>query len=293
MASTATHEATERTVSAPVTHEAKVLGLHPLAAYYALTLAISWAVELPLVAVKQGWIDVPIPFSVHYLASFGPALAALIVTALIGGRSGLAELWGRVARWRVNRPWVAFAVGSPLALAILGVLVTAVAQGQWPDLRLFGQVNYLPYLGWWVLPLWLITFGFGEEIGWRGFALPRLQKTRSASAATWILGFSWVVWHLPAFLYLNTYQNMPWIVLPGLIFGILCGAVVLTWLYNGTGGSVLMVAIWHALFDLVTASQAGQNIMPIVATAGVIACALLVANTNRPWGFRFQEKHTL
>jgi membrane protease YdiL (CAAX protease family) len=286
-------ETTQFTTSTEVEPRPSVLGLHPVVAYYILTLVLSWAVELPLVAVRQGWIDAPIPFSIHYLASFGPAVAALIVTTLVGGRAGLAELWSRIVKWRVGWPWAAFAVGSPVALAILGVVVAAIVQGQWPDLRLFGQVNYLPYLGWWVLPLWLITFGFGEEIGWRGFALPRLQKTRSASSATWILGCMWVGWHLPTFLYLNTYQSLSWIVLPGLVFGILCGAVVLTWLYNGTGGSVLMIAVWHALFDLTTASQVTQNIMPIVATAGVIAWALFVANVNKPWGFRFQKKHTL
>jgi membrane protease YdiL (CAAX protease family) len=293
MSGTVTHKASEIAVSTAVTHKAEALGRHPVVAYYALTLIFSWAVELPLVAVQQGWIDVPIPFSIHYLASFGPALAALIVTALTTGRGGLAELWARIIKWRVGWPWAVFAIGSPVALLFIGVLVTAIAQGAWPDLRLFGQVNYLPYLGWWVLPLWLVTFGFGEEIGWRGFALPRLQKSMSAPRATLVLGVLWTVWHVPAFFYLDTYQSMPWIVLPGLIFGIFCGAVLFTWLYNGTGGSVLMVAIWHALFDLVSASKAGQDIIPIVATAGVIAWALFVANVNRPWGFRFQQKHTL
>jgi membrane protease YdiL (CAAX protease family) len=160
-------------------------------------------------------------------------------------------------------------------------------------MHLLGQANYMPYLGWAVLPLWLITFGFGEEIGWRGFALPRLQKTMSVSKATLVLGLLWVFWHIPSFFYLETLASMSWFILPGFIFGVLCGAVVLTWLYNGSLGSVLMVAIWHALFDLVSASNAGQDAIPIAATAGVIAWALFVANVNRPWGFRFQEKHTL
>jgi membrane protease YdiL (CAAX protease family) len=293
MSGTVTHEAREIAISSPETHRASLVSRHPVEAYYALTLLFSWAVELPLVAAQQGWITTPIPFSIHYLASFGPTLAALVVTALISGRGGLAELWSRIVKWRVGWVWAAFAIGSPLAFVIVGVLVTAIARGSWPDLRLFGQVNYLPYLGWWVLPMWLITFGFGEEIGWRGFALPRLQKGMSAARATLILGLLWTGWHVPAFFYLDTYQNMPWIVLPGLVFGILCGAVLLTWLYNGSGGSVLMVSLWHGLFDLVTASKAGQDVIPIVATAGVIVWALIVANVNKPWGLRFQEKQVL
>jgi membrane protease YdiL (CAAX protease family) len=279
-------------VTITIAQKARIFERHPVAAYYALALIFSWAVELPLVAVRQGWAGVQLPFSLHYLASLGPAFAALILTALTGGRRSLVELWGRITKWRVGWPWAAFAVGSPVVLFGIAALAIRIVQGQWPDLRLLGQANYLPYLGWWVLPLWLATFGFGEEIGWRGFMLPRLQKTMSVSRATLILGLLWTLWHVPAFFYHETYQGMPWYMLPGLIFGILCGAVLFTWLYNGTGGSVLMVAIWHALFDLLTASKAGQDVIPIVTTAGVIAWALFVANVDRPWGFRFQEKQT-
>jgi membrane protease YdiL (CAAX protease family) len=148
-------------------------------------------------------------------------------------------------------------------------------------------------VGWFVLPLWLITFGFGEEIGWRGFALPRMQKTMSVSRATLLLGLLWVFWHVPAFFYHETYVGMSWFILPGFVFGVLCGAVIFTWLYNGTGGSVFMVAIWHALFDLLTASKAGQDIIPILTSAGVIAFALFIANIDRPWSFRNQHKQIL
>ncbi len=87
--------------------------------------------------------------------------------------------------------------------------------------------------------------------------------------------------------------GMGWFLLPGMIFGVLCGAVLLTWLYNGTAGSVFMVAIWHALFDLLTASKAGQDIIPTLTTAGVILFALFVASVNKPWGFHYQPKHTV
>ena len=71
------------------------------------------------------------------------------------------------------------------------------------------------------------------------------------------------------------------------------GAVLFTWLYNGAGGSVLMVAIWHALFDLLSASAAGRDFIPIGTSAGVIIWALIVANVEKPWGFRFQPRQTL
>jgi membrane protease YdiL (CAAX protease family) len=198
-----------------------------------------------------------------------------------------------MTRWRVGWGYASFAILSPVVLFLLAAVVVRVVSGRWPDLRLLGQANYLPYLGWGVLPLWLVTFGFGEETGWRGFALPRMQKTMSVSKATLLLGLLWTLWHVPSFFYHETYVGMGWIMLPGFIFGVLCGAVLFTWLYNGTGGSVLMVAVWHALFDLLTASKAGQDIIPIITSAGVIVWALIVANIEKPWGFRHQPKQTL
>jgi membrane protease YdiL (CAAX protease family) len=243
--------------------------------------------------VRQGWVDWNVPFSIHYLASFGPMLAALIVTALTSGRDGLRELWGRMIKWRVSWKYAAFALLSPVLIFAICMPVIRLIKGDWPDLHLLGQANYLPYLGFWVLPLWLVTYGFGEEAGWRGFALPRLQKTMSVSRATLVLGLLWILWHVPTFFYHETYQGLGWIMLPGFIIGVLFGAVLFTWLYNGTGGSILMVAIWHGIFDLLTASKAGQDIIPIVMSVGVIIWALIVANVTRPWGFRFQKKQVL
>lgn len=264
-----------------------------LTAFFVLAILLSWSIYLPLVLVRQGWTHAQLPYSLHYFASFGPMLAGLIMTAVTAGREGLRELWSRITKWRVGWPYVAFAILSPIALFILAALVIRVLQGEWPDLRLLGQANYLPYLGWGVLPIWIVTFGFGEEIGRRGFALPRLQKTMSVSKATLTLGLLWFLWHVPSFFYHETYIGMGWILIPGMFIGVLCGAVLFTWLYNGTGGSVLMVALWHALFDLLTASKAGQDVIPILTSMGVIAWALYIANVEKPWGFRFQQKQIL
>jgi membrane protease YdiL (CAAX protease family) len=134
----------------------------------------------------------------------------------------------------------------------------------------------------------------GEEIGWRGFVLPGLQKSMSVQRATLLLALLWSLWHMPAFFYLDTIENLGGlIIIPGFIVGVLFGAVLLTWLYNGSGGSIFIVAVWHALFDLVTASEAGQDIVPILTTMGVILWALLVANIDKRWGFLYQEKQVL
>ena len=127
-------------------------------------------------------------------------------------------------------------------------------------------MNYPPNLGLGALALWVVTFGFGEEIGWRGFALPRLQKEHNALKATIILGFAWVIWHIPTFFYLETYVNMGPFLLVGMMIGIMLGEVMLTWLYNSTGGSVFMVALWHGLFDFFSATKAnGPWVAPFIS----------------------------
>jgi len=256
---------------------------HSVLTYYVLALVISWSIGGLLMATKYGVLTVPM--SLHYLFSFGPMLASIIVTAWIGGAGGLKELWSRITRWRVGWRWFAISTLSPVVLFAVAALVAWILTGDAPNLYLLGQANYLPYLGIGVLPIWLATYGFGEEIGWRGFALPRLQKSMSVARATLVLGVLWLIWHVPSFFYLSTWDKIGLWMLPGFIVGVLFGAVIFTWIYNGTGGSVLMVALWHGIFDLLTASAASQGLITILMSAGVIVWALIVTNLDRPGNF--------
>ena len=267
---------------------------HRVLAYFILTLAISWSIELPLVASAQGWIITPIPFAIHYLASLGPLLAALIMTWVTGGAEGLKELWGRITKWRVGWTGAIFAFLSPVALFVLAaVVIWVLSGGEWPNLRRLTEINYLPNLGIGALILWLATFGFGEEIGWRGYALPRLQRDHSALSATLILGVMWVVWHVPAFFYLDTYVNLGLAAFPMFALGVLAGAIVLTWLYNTTGGSVLMVAIWHGVFDFLAASKASDGYIAALMSAVIMIWAVVIVIVYKPANLSRQTKHTL
>ncbi len=249
---------------------------HGLLAYFALALLLTWLVEAPLLAARQGWIDGPVPMALHYLGAYGPMLAAIAVTFLSEGVAGLRALFARMLRWRVGVGWFVVSLLSPVLLFAIGMGAARFAIGEWPTLSGLGRVNYLPDLGLGAWLLWFLTFGLGEETGWRGFALPRLQQTRSAASATWFLGLFWIVWHLPAFFYLDTYMQLGLWMLPGFAFSVLCGAVVYTWLYNSTGGSVLMVAMWHASFNFFSASDAGQGLVQMVMSAGVIVAGLAI-----------------
>ncbi len=148
---------------------------HTLIAYFLLAYGISWAVEIPLALKAHNLIRTSMPFSIHYLAAYGPLLSALIVTGLSSGLAGLKELLGRVLKWRVGLAWW-LAAFSPILLYLLATLILVSIFGRSPNPAMLGQVDYLPDLGWGASILWFLTFGIGEETGWRGFALPRLQK---------------------------------------------------------------------------------------------------------------------
>ena len=106
----------------------------------------------------------------------------------------------------------------------------------------FGRYSGLSAIG--VVPVVVIVVGltFGEETGWRGFALPLLQRRYGALAAALLVTPIWALWHLPYFFTVTTYRGFAPVGYVGFVFGLACGSIVLTWLYNGTGGSILACA---------------------------------------------------
>lgn len=254
-----------------------------LVLYFLLAYGLSWAVEIPIALSKQGIINIEIPLAVHYLASLGPFLAALIVGILSEGFASVRSSLSGLTKWRVGRDYALFAILAPPLLFAVAVIVSRIVQGVWPDLRLLGQVDYLPYLG--ILPalvLWLLTFGFAEEVGWRGFALPRLQANYSAYAASLILGGLWALWHAPAFFYRDTYMAMGFLVFPMVLVSVLAASVVHTWLYNGTRGSLLMVVLFHGLFDFFSVSSAAGASGAIVMSVAIVFWAVRVIQLYGP-----------
>jgi membrane protease YdiL (CAAX protease family) len=179
--------------------------------------------------------------------------------------------------------YYAFSVLAPVGLFSLAVLLNRWFTGSWPDLRLLGQPDYLPYLGVpGVLGLWLLTYGLGEEIGWRGFALPRLQRTRPAANAALLLGLVWACWHLPAFFFRDTYVVMGWFGFPMFAVSIVFASVIFTWLFNSTRGSLLIVVLFHIFFNWLSVSGAGGEFSAILMSAPMVAWAIFVVRRYQP-----------
>ena len=264
---------------------------HPVSSYYVLAYVCSWAIAVPLALQAQGILVTRLPFALHYLSGLGPAIAALATTQLLRrARPGSVRTDQPSRSWQSGR-WLLVGLLSPLLLFAAAQLAARVSGQSTPTWTALGQVNFLPDLGLWAWALWLVANGWGEELGWRGFALPRLQRTRSALTSSVLLSIAWAGWHLPAFFYVPSYVTLGLRVLPGFFLGILAGAIVLTWLYNSSHGRVLAVVLWHASFNFVSASPKAGAFAAAVTSTLVIIWAVVIVFRYRTGTLAATPKH--
>ncbi len=255
-----------------------------LVAFFLLAYALSWSIGIPLALQQQGAIPELLPRWAHYLVGYGPLLSAVAVTLFMEGVPGLARLWRRRMAVRPRPFWWVMGL-SPLILGGAVLVAINLLLRKHTGLDEFGRVHFLPPLGIGALALWIVTFGIGEEAGWRGFALPRLQRDRGAFASSAVLAVFWGLWHLPQFFYLFDPS-----IAAGWAFGLFAGTLVLTWLFNGSGGSVAVVALWHGCFNCLTASVAADPLVPAVLSTVVVFWAALVLFIGGPSRFSAQQK---
>ncbi|MDQ3537528.1 MAG: CPBP family intramembrane metalloprotease [Actinomycetota bacterium] len=252
----------------------------PLASFLVLAYAFSWSWWLPL--TLSGAVVEPGTFVPRYLPGLvGPLVAAFVVTAMTHGRSGVKELLARMLRWRVGLRWYAVAVIAPIGLFV----VASAAAQTWPLLADLGRYPALPA----TTPLlaWLFAVmvnGLGEETGWRGFALPHLQRRFRRLPAIAILTVAWAAWHAPVVPVLASFRDRglsSLALLPAFVLGIGCLAVVLAWLYNRSG-SVLIAALWHGTYNMVAATTAARGTIGTVVTLSIMlwAAALVVLHVR-------------
>jgi membrane protease YdiL (CAAX protease family) len=164
-------------------------------------------------------------------------------------------------------------------VALATVLAVMGLAGQdLPQWAAFASFNGLPDHGVFsTLVLVLLLNGFGEEAGWRGYLLDRLQRRFDPLPATLIVSLVWAVWHAPFFFILSTYAGFNAMTLVMFPLGLTSGAIVLTWLYNHTGGSILAVAVWHTLYNLAVATGGATDLIQGIVTAMImVAAAVLV-----------------
>ena len=206
----------------------ETLKRHPVLAYFVLAYVLTW------------WMFPLLQFSplLGLLGLFGPALAAIIMAAVLGGRSGVTALLERVVRWRVGGRWYVLAVGLPALLALTAAAL-AVLLGVSTSVQI-GALSVLDFV--------IFIVVVGEELGWRGFALPCLLQQRSALSASLILGVLWSAWHLPTFLVQGTPQYGKSVI--AFVLMTTAYSVLLCWIFLHTEGSVLIATLVHGSLNL-------------------------------------------
>lgn len=239
--------------------------------YFILAFAFTWVLWVPATLEARGMIS-SLPVPATFLGAFGPLVAAVAVTAQEGGRAGLRSLLSRVMRWCVAPVWYGVAILGPLALTLAAIALHVVLGGQPPSLGLL--IGALPTLVF-VSIYMMITVALGEEVGWRGYALPALQARYGALLASVILGVMWTLWHLPLFFNTDThYSNLPFFLFLAYIVPF---AVLITWVFNSTGGSVLMAMFFHAIMN---ASGELWKTIPEYSVKPASAAEALAANVH-------------
>jgi len=249
----------------------------PIIAFFALAYGISWAMLL----VLYGLLGLPAAL-VILLQTLGPTLAALVMAGLLEGPAGRRRLLARVRIWRVARRWYAFAlVGIPAVcvLAALALPGAFVGLGDASAVKLVIEFLVFMAVGFFSGPLF-------EEPGWRGFALPRLQAQTGALRATLVLGALWSAWHLPQYLVPEWADENggldPTLVATFLVM-VIAIAPVMTWVFNRTKGSLLLVMLAHASINasLAVFVVASSALNVGLLALGALSVLLIVVTRGR------------
>lgn len=228
----------------------QVMRQHPLFFFFLMAYAFSWILLIP--SVLSAWGILPGDFTVTFvLHTFGPALAAIIMTSIVEGRAGLLRLRQRIRQWRAGWQWYLFILVGIPALILLGIIIQPGALASFQGLTPVLLVSYpLTFVA-----VWFGGGPLGEEIGWRGFALPRMQPRYGPLWGTLLLGVLWSFWHLLEYL-MPTQGGGPGTGLATFLTNfsmfflmVLALAIIFTWVFNHTRGSIFISITAHASID--------------------------------------------
>lgn len=222
--------------------------------YFLLAFGWSWLFWLP-VALTGMDISVTPGIVWFTIGIFGPAVAAILLTCLTGDKQERRDYWERLIGFRRIGPgWCAIIILIAPAYSVLAILAGFMIHGTIPAFDT--AVGYVldPLT---IIPFAILKMVYGplpEELGWRGYALDRLQRKWNALVSSLILGVIWAVWHTPLFFMRGSlmsevfplWSTQFWVAMGP---GILAGAVVMTWIYNNTQRSTLAAILFHFMMN--------------------------------------------
>ncbi len=258
---------------APMTGLRQQIVRRPVIAFFLLTLGLTWPFMIADALRSHGLFPAGAHIYLQLLMAYGPTWAALIVTGATTGKAGIRALLRRLLVWRVGIQWYAIAIFGQALLFYVPIKLHELFGGTpptWPPL----PMGLIPTV---VLLFAVLGLVNGEELGWRGFALPQLQTRHSALTASLIVGAMWALFHLPLFFTRDnafyTFNPITWAA------GMLALSILFTWVYNNTGGSLLLAYLLHA------SANVWSNILPMgvgnpwvgLAVNGLVALIVVAA----------------
>jgi len=249
---------------------------HSLAAFLVLSYGLTWALLMPLAIFRDATAG-PYTTLALLIGSNIPSAVAIALTAIGLGRGATRKLLGRLLIWRVGWRWYLLLL-APTALVIGSITLVAITRGGPTAALAMPLSNAIFFVAFMTFP----GSATGEELGWRGFALPRLQFRHTALIASLIVGSLHGLWHLPLWLRGDADHQLS--VYPAFLIQAIGLAVIYTWLYNSTKGSVLLAVLFHtatnAPLTLVLLPLGIENwLLPFWLMAGftVVAALIVVA----------------
>jgi membrane protease YdiL (CAAX protease family) len=205
----------------------------PLVAYFVLVFGIAWLLAFAMPSLVPPMITVVI-------GSWLPNAIGLLVTGVAGGRAGLRELFSRAVRWRIDPKWYAIALFAPTGAAFLAIGLYILLGNPVPDLAPASQLLTIVLVA-------VFTGALGEELGWRGTALPHLQAHWNPLISSLVLGALWGLYHLPALLLAGLPQEGAALV--PFMLATVGMTVLVSWTFNRTDGSLVPVFLYHFAFN--------------------------------------------
>lgn len=254
--------------------------LRSAATFFALVYLVAWAFFVPVVAAGTPTVTAAQTLLVTF-GAISPAFVAVLLTAREQGRAGVARLLARIVRWRVAAGWYLFAALYMVTLKLTSAVFHRMLLGTWPHIET-AHLILIPFAIAISTPVQA-----GEELGWRGYALPRLAAWLGMGGASLLLGAIWALWHLPLFFLrgADTYGQSFFVY----ALQVIAFSVTFAWVYAKTG-SLLPVMLLHAAInnskDIVPAALPGaSNTFTLVAApiswitlalSGLVAAAMLL-----------------
>jgi membrane protease YdiL (CAAX protease family) len=244
-------------------------------------------------------LPVRLPLPLMVVMGYMPTLAAVIVTRATQGKEGVKALFHKLLIGRVGLGWYLFAIFGLAIMYVTTILIHNLVRPSAAVSILSARTPALPplQLALSIVPMFiLIGLVNGEELGWRGFALPRLQAKHNALTSGLILGVIWAVFHLPLFFTVTGSSQADWS-FPSFLISTVAMSILYTWMYNNTRGSVLMAYLFHAaantwsqVFSIDHAnSWIGWILTGLLVLVGVIVLAISGAENLSRRNLRIQE----